>query len=325
MRLNASYELKAYRSTWSDQSADIKTKDGVDIHIIIAERECDIEIMASDSAVAKEYLYLIWELLAIYDGYFYKPLSLFVDDVEQSIETLYRVSFYITDTKWVQSAQLLGRNNRGLTADILETYRCLRNKDRKSQSMEKTMINSYFYLLSDAYKNIGIEHRLVLMMHLCDGIAIAHHNGSTKNDSGNINKIVNLLCTKKYKEGAALLDIDSNKAMDALGNTRNQLTHYNCDPQKRSLGDYISDPDKETDSTVNLYVFYVLEVAFRVALLSAIGYTVTDDVKEYVMDENLDWIKLVKGLDEKCAIPINQLKQAVMKLSSTFDSGETVN
>lgn len=48
--------------------------------------------------------------------------------------------------------------------------------------------------------------------------------------------------TKKYKEGVALLDIDSNKAMDALGNTRNQLTHYNCDPQKRSLGDYISDP-----------------------------------------------------------------------------------
>ena len=74
---------------------------------------------------------------------------------------------------------------------------------------------------------------------------------------------------------------------------------------------------------MNLYVFYVLEVAFRVALLSAIGYTVTDDVKEYVMDENLDWIKLVKGLDEKCTIPINQIKQAVMKMSSNFDEDKT--
>ena len=184
MKLSALYELKAYRSTWSDQSADIKTKDCVDIHIIIAGRKCDIEIVASDSVVAIDYLYLIWELLAIYDGYFYKPLSLFVDDVEQSIETLYRVNFYITDTKWVKSAQLLGRNNRGLTVDILETYSNLRNRDRKSQSMEKTMINSYFYLLSDAYKNILIEHRLVLMMHLCDGIAIAHHKGNKKMIAG---------------------------------------------------------------------------------------------------------------------------------------------
>lgn len=48
-----------------------------------------------------------------------------------------------------------------------------------------------------------------------------------------------------------------------------------------------------------------------------------DDVKEYVMDDNLDWIKLVKGLDEKCTIPINQLKQAMMKMMATSDECKT--
>ncbi len=34
-------------------------------------------------------------------------------------------------------------------------------------------------------------------------------------------------------------------------------------------------------------------------MLEVIGVNVSDDVKNYVMDEHLDWIKLEKHLDEE--------------------------
>ena len=42
-------------------------------------------------------------------------------------------------------------------------------------------------------------------------------------------------------------------------------------------------------------------------MLEVIGVNVSDDVKNYVMDEHLDWIKLEKHLDEDCVLPMNGL------------------
>ena len=56
---------------------------------------------------------------------------------------------------------------------------------------------------------------------------------------------------------------------------------------------------------VNLYAFYVLKVALRIAVLETIGVNVTDKIKNYVMDEHLDWIKLEKHLDADCILPMN--------------------
>ena len=58
---------------------------------------------------------------------------------------------------------------------------------------------------------------------------------------------------KKYKQGAALLGISSSRAIDALGDTRNELTHYIY--KSGSLGSFINNPDTETDNMVNLYAF----------------------------------------------------------------------
>ena len=140
----------------------------------------------------------------------------------------------------------------------------------------------FFYLFSESYSSINLEHRLVLLMHICDGFAIQYCNG---NGSNNI---------------------------EAHGNTRNELTHYIYKPG--SLGSFISNPDTDTDNMVNLYALYVLEVAFRIAVLEAIGVIVTDEIKNYVMDEHLDWIKLEKHLDEDCVLPMNVFRQMAEKL-----------
>ena len=70
------------------------------------------------------------------------------------------------------------------------------------------------------------------------------------------------------------------------------------------------------DNMVNLYAFYVLEIALRIAVLEVIGVNVSDDVKNYVMDEHLDWIKLEKHLDEDCVLPMNVFRQMIEKLQN---------
>ena len=82
------------------------------------------------------------------------------------------------------------------------------------------------------------------------------------------------------------------------------------------MGSYINNPNTETDNMVNLYAFYILEIALRIAVLEVIGVNVSDDVKNYVMDEHLDWIKLEKHLDEDCVLPMNVFRQMIEKLQN---------
>lgn len=46
------------------------------------------------------------------------------------------------------------------------------------------------------------------------------------NNIGNINIVLKCLDKIRYKHGAELLGIDSEKAIQAIGDTRNELTHY---------------------------------------------------------------------------------------------------
>lgn len=191
----------------------------------------------------------------------------------------------------------------------------IRNKGREEKSMNKSMFSSYFCLLSKAYADVNIEHRLVLLMHICDGFAIQFLNGSSRNNSGNVNIILRQFDIKgKYKEGAEKLGISKSKAKEALGNTRNELTHYEF--QESSLGSFISDPNTKTDNMVNLYAFYILDLALRISLLEMIGNPVHERIKEYLLDFNLDWIRLEKHLEEECVIPQNMLRQMLEKLKN---------
>ena len=84
----------------------------------------------------------------------------------------------------------------------------------------------------------------------------------------------------------------------------------------RSVKTSDANPNTETDNMVNLYAFYILEIALRIAVLEVIGVNVSDDVKNYVMDEHLDWIKLEKHLDEDCVLPMNVFRQMIEKLQN---------
>lgn len=314
MEIRAKFRLKSNILSWSDQNYDTDLSGGGKIEINISHTICDVTIVNETDDAAREYLYLVWELLALYDGYFYEPVSYVVDEVKQDTTTLFITKMYHTDSKWVESALMIGRNKRCFSEEIISNYKKIRGADRKSNSMDRSMLFSFFYILSNAYREINIEHRLVLLMHICDGFALAHLNGNSKNNSGNINIIVRQLESdaEKYKHGAGLLGISANKALNALGETRNELTHYIC--RTGSLGSYISNPNTDTDNMANLYAFYVLELSFRISLLQTIGFQIEDEIKEYLLNENLDWIRLKKHIEEDCVIPHNAMIQILQKL-----------
>ena len=137
-------------------------------------------------------------------------------------------------------------------------------------------------------------------------------NGNFKHNAGNINVVLGYQDKIKYKHGAELLGVDSGKAINAIGDTRNELTHYVY--KEHSLGSYIAAPNSDTDNTINLYVFYVLELALRTAILETIGFYVTEEVRSYLLDENLDWIRIQKDIDEDCQITQNRIKQILRRL-----------
>lgn len=166
----------------------------------------------------EEIIYAIWEILAWNDGYFYKPVEYLVDDIKRDVKELFRVPYYVTDSKWKNSALLIGRNHREISEDIITRYIQIRNVGREQKSLNKTLFSSYFYLHSENYSAVNIEHRLVLLMHICDGFAIAFLHGNQKNNGGNINKVLECIdvgtrLTKKYKIGADMLGVPSDKAV----------------------------------------------------------------------------------------------------------------
>lgn len=309
------FKLKDNIRSWSDQKITFSTSKFHEVCINIKDTNCDIIVEGNSEKENLDYIILIWELLVWEDGYFYEPLLYTVDNLKKSVDALLTINCRVTDKKWVSSAILLCRNQRQISEKILERYYKIRNLGRKEHSMNASMFSAFFYLISEAYANINLEHRLVLLMHICDGLAIQYCNGSKSNNSGNINIIIKKINTLKYKEGAALLGIDKSKAMNALGDTRNELTHYIY--KANSLGSYIENQNTNTDNMVNLYAFYVLELALRITVLEIIGIQVSDEIKEYVMNQHLDWIKLEKHLNEDCVLPMNVLKQMLDRLKYT--------
>lgn len=308
----AVFELKSNIRNWSNQVIDFCPKGFDNVHIEIHDMTCDITIKGESEVENYHYIVTIWELITWQDGYFYKPIFYEIDNEKRDVKKLLSLKYRIADQKWVSSAMLLCRNNRQISEEIINKYREIRYKGRKEQSMNALMFSSFFCLMSDAYADINLEHRLVLLMHICDGFAIQFFNGSPKNNSGNISIILRNLDVIEYKNGAQLLGVESSKAMNALGNTRNELTHYIFKPD--SLGSYIDNPNTETDNMVNLYAFYILENALRISVLKILGITVSDEIKAYIMDDHLDWIKLEKHLEEDCVLPMNVFRQMIERL-----------
>lgn len=308
MKIEVVFEKRKDPISWSDQEFSFAVNDLGNILIELRGPQCRLLIDGGDEqGDLEELIYAIWELLAWYDGYFYKPLSYQVNGTLCDINKLIKLSYYVTDNKWRKRAFLLGRNHREISENTIQSYLEKRQNSRKNGSMSSELISSYFYLLSEAYKNINIEHRLVLLMHICDGVMLNFFDGNKKNNAGNIIAILNKLNIKeKYQAGMKTFGLSEKKAKETLGYTRTELTHYQL--KKDSLYAHFYQNNDVEAGVIYWYVFYLLSTAVRIAMLEGIGINVEDEIKEYILEKYSDWIRLEKNLGI-CVNPENRMRQ----------------
>ena len=276
------------------------------------ETERFIISLEGDSLDVIEVFRNIWELMFLYDGYFYTPCKYIVDGADENVKKLFFLSFYNTGKTWRNCASTVMGADKDFSEERILKYGELRNKSRTSGDMLKTLINSFFYIHSEAYEGINVNHRLSLLLNICDGFVI-NTSGPNNNVKANIAKVIGTaLDSKTVKYGAELLGIPSKKLYDALMLERHEIDHYIM--KEGSLTDYEVKSVSATKDYINWYFIYIVELALRIAFLKEIGCECKDELVEYALNDINDWLILECDLQEKCKNPINQMKQDFKKM-----------
>lgn len=310
MRITVEFETKLNTNNNIMQPQNIIIQN-VSGNLIQEAKKFMISLEGNEADVIK-ILRSIWELAFLYDGYFYKPCKYNVDGIDENVEKLYFLSFYKTGKIWRNCASTLVGTDKDFSEKRVLVYNEFRNKGRTSGKMIKSLINSFFYIHSDAYEKINVNHRLSLLLNICDGFVI-NTSGSNNNIKANIAKVIGTaLNSKTVKYGASLLGIPSQKMYDALMFERHEIDHYIL--KKGSLTDYEVNSQAVTRDYINWYFIYVVELALRIAFLKQIGCECKGEFVENALNDINDWLILECDLPEECKNSCNKMKQDLKKM-----------
>lgn len=275
---------------------------------IIQTKDSFIVSLKGDTERTKEVLRYIWEMSFLYDGYFYTPCKYTRDGVDENVEQLYFLDYYVTGRTWKDFASSLVGANKDFSKERISEYRVFRNSGRDSGDLKNVLINSFYYLHSCSYEKINANHRLSLLLNHCDGFVI-NTSADNKNIKDKIKEVIETtLDTSAVNYGANLLGVDASDLYDVLGKERNEIDHYKF--KVGSLSDYAHKLKTKTSDYIIWYFTYVIELALRIAFLKYIGCTCDEKMVENALNGINDWIILKCNLEEKCKNLINQIRQA---------------
>ena len=138
MKWMINMKVKDYVRNWSDQEIYTEYK-GISADIKIKDTNCVLFLEGDENI--KDVFRLIWELLFLYDGYFYEPVLYEVDGHKKNCKELITLPFYKTDKKWYNS-ELLGRSQRDLSSEVLKKYDKFRNTNISDKKMTKSVVHA---------------------------------------------------------------------------------------------------------------------------------------------------------------------------------------
>lgn len=260
-------------------------------------------------------LRLIWELACLYEGYFYTPIEYIVDNHNEDINELNFLSYYKTSKIW-KNASVPLVDQMEFSLEILFKYHDLRNTGRESKSLLKVVINAFYYLRSEDYEKINVNHMLSLFLNLTDGFYVNFVKNSQKLDEtleGVLSKYINI---DEVKQGLEYLGIHNENLISLLRLERNEIDHYSY--KENSISECLYYRSDDRANYVNWYFIYVIELALRMYLLEAIGCSVPKDRKDFAMNNIIDWVIIECDLDVKCKNPLNVFKQEFKKRGIEF-------
>lgn len=312
MKWQVDMKVKDYIRNWSDQEIHTEYK-GVTANIKIKDNNCKLELEGEENV--KIVFQLLWELLFLYDGYFYEPISYEIDGVKMECKELITLPFYKTDKMWYCS-ELLGRAQRDLSSEVLEKYDKFRNTGISDKKMTKSVVNAFYYLNSENYGKINVNHRLSLLLNIADGFIINTYK-ETNNVKGSYDiffkKIVN---SQKLQQGISLLGIDGEKYKGLLSQERHTFYHYIY--SKNSLAALIHDSEDKITDYANWYFVYVLELVIRVNFLKVSGVVLNKEAVDYALESINDWIIYENNLDKDCITHRYQMAQELKRMGITM-------
>ena len=160
--------------------------------------------------------------------------------------------------------------------------------------MTLSLINSFFYIFSAAYSEIMLEHRLVLLLNICDGYAI--NEGENKSTKENIISIFPKDNIKEIKQFVKeRYGISNGIFYEMIYETRNELDHFVY--KDKSAGNAIY--TKKADISLNLFLLYIISTAFRASFLKSLCpdnsiITEIDSAQNKAMNKIMKWAEEVK-------------------------------
>ena len=305
-------QVKDYIRNWSNQEINTEYAD-VKVYINIENTNC-LFVLDGDSDHYK-VIRLVWELLSLYDGYFYKPISYEVDGIVKDCKELIKLGYFETDKKWYCS-ELIGRAERDLSTEVIKKYDEFRNKGIADKKMTKSVVNAFYYIKSKDYAKININHRLSLLLNIADGFII-NTIGETNNVKSSLDKLFkNTLDIQKLKKGISFLGINENKFKYVLSEERHMFDHYIY--KENSLSTFVyNESDRITDFATWYFVF-IFELVIRINFLKITGIVINQDAVNYALDSINDWIIYENNLDKDCITHRYQMAQELKRMGITM-------
>lgn len=311
MKWIVNMKIKDYVRNWSDQEINTEYK-GVHADIKIKDTNCEVILEGAENI--KIVFQLIWELLFLYDGYFYEPISYEVDGHKKECKELITVPFYKTDKKWYFS-ELLGRSQRNLSSEVLKKYDEFRNTGISNKKMTKSVVNAFYYLNSENYGKINVNHRLSLLLNIADGFVINTFK-ETNNVKGNYDRLFKkTVDNQKLQQGISLLGIQGERYKVVLTEERHTFDHYIY--SENSLASFVHDSEDEIANYAIWFFVYVLELVIRINFLKESGISLEQENMDYALDSIIDWIIYENDLNVDCKTYHYQMRQKLKRMGIT--------
>ena len=249
------------------------------------------------STIYKHFM-IHYKLLFLNNGYFYEIKEYRENNKIVDISKYSNIEAYKTNNEFIKNYKITNIKNL-INKESISEFSKIENK-------YKMIFNAFNYLHSDRYNSVLCDHKFMILSQLCEGyIENSEHEKhiKTADFKGRIGIYIDLFRKIDIKINAEIFKILNTypeKIKKQIKNTRHMYSHY-------------TKKDKTIKGENFIYLYYILELAFRILVLDDINIKYGDEVKENLYSIH-DWIMEKR----KESIKIEEYKSITYKISKTL-------